>query len=807
MRGDHHHQWHGPVAGALADQLRGRKAVQVRHAPVHQDHVERLSLPDRLINACQGLLPARHPLGLPAQRVGGAQQQFTGYRVVIGDQQAQVGVQGVAGRTQTGLLGHFQFDIEPEAAALADLALHPQLAAHQLDQALADHQAQAGTTETPGGRGLGLGEAVEDTGQLLGADADAGIAHRHAQGDALGIAPQLAQADHHLALLGELEGIAGQVDQHLLQPQAVTDQRAGQFGIQVEHHLDILLPLVAGQHHGQVAQQGLELEAMQVELQLAGLDLRIVEDVVEQAEQRLRRAVSLLHIVQLARIELGGLDQLKHAEHRVHRRADLVAHVGQEGALGRTGGVGLLLGLAQARLQFELGGDVAVDPGDLQRVALGIALDLGTGLDVQHLAIRPEDPEDRVIDRLTGHGGLQLGLGSLEILGVDPLTPVRVGQQPALAQSCRLVVELEHARIPVQAIVRQGPAPDAQLRDFGGQQQLVTYRQGLAAQRQLLGQIGDDADQAPPAGGLHGANGELDGEFATVAAQPPEFQDMLPPRPGILDVTLDQTGESRARLRCQKLVDVALQQRLGAVIERRQRRRIAAQNPPLLIEGEHRVDRRIEHRAGGFQALGQALLGGLALGDVERDAQVAEQLAIIIAHRGDHQGDREARAVLAHIGPLAGFHPLLLGHMHEGAKAFDALRIALAQLGAMRSDLLRQVDRRRRLLAHHFPGAVAEQTFGTTIEHGDQALRIGGDDRHLRGRVEHVAQQHIELVERPRALGHLPLQAGIELQDLRLGGLLRGNVAYRLRYADHRATLIANRRGGNGQVQPASVAV
>ena len=45
--------------------------------------------------------------------------------------------------------------------------------------------------------------------------------------------------------------------------------------------------------------------------------------------------------------ERGVQQQAAHADDGVHRGADLVAHLGQEGALGLGGGLGGLLGLAQ----------------------------------------------------------------------------------------------------------------------------------------------------------------------------------------------------------------------------------------------------------------------------------------------------------------------------------------------------------------------------------------------------------------------------------------------------------------------------
>ena len=73
-----------------------------------------------------------------------------------------------------------------------------------------------------------------------------------------------------------------------------------------------------------------------------------------------------LEVLALAGIELGIQHELGHADHAVHRRANLVAHVGEEFALGPIGGLG----------GFPRGiqvGDQA-EPGDSQRHLVGHGL-------------------------------------------------------------------------------------------------------------------------------------------------------------------------------------------------------------------------------------------------------------------------------------------------------------------------------------------------------------------------------------------------------------------------------------------------
>ena len=82
-----------------------------------------------------------------------------------------------------------------------------------------------------------------------------------------------------------------------------------------------------------------------------------------------RRSADELHhpeVLALLGGELGVERQLGHADDAVHRRADLVAHVGQELALGPAGGLGGLLGPHQLPLHLLPLGDVReVDDGPL----------------------------------------------------------------------------------------------------------------------------------------------------------------------------------------------------------------------------------------------------------------------------------------------------------------------------------------------------------------------------------------------------------------------------------------------------------
>jgi hypothetical protein len=89
------------------------------------------------------------------------------------------------------------------------------------------------------------------------------------------------------------------------------------------------------------------VERAALEVEPAGLDLREVEDVVDDGEERVPAGADDLGQVPLLGGQLGVEQELGHADDRVHRRADLVAHGGEEGALGLGGRLGLAAGTQQ----------------------------------------------------------------------------------------------------------------------------------------------------------------------------------------------------------------------------------------------------------------------------------------------------------------------------------------------------------------------------------------------------------------------------------------------------------------------------
>ena len=138
----------------------GFQAVEVRHVNVHQNGV--VVAGRRPGNGFATIFGDLHLRAGPLQEL---QRQLLVDGIVLGDQQSStqqcrhvaLAPGGRFGRLGLGA-GQCQLDGEAEGAALAGLGSHFDGAAHYLDQALADGEAEPGAAEAAGRRQLGLFE-------------------------------------------------------------------------------------------------------------------------------------------------------------------------------------------------------------------------------------------------------------------------------------------------------------------------------------------------------------------------------------------------------------------------------------------------------------------------------------------------------------------------------------------------------------------------------------------------------------------------------------------------------------------------
>ena len=228
---------HAVITQARPQLAQRRQAVGAGHVGVQQQQLVGAAALLGQQGHLHRLVTASHAVDLHAQAAQQVGQRGAGLGQVVGHQGAPARQARTIGQHR--LAGTLEVGGEPEAAALALHRVHAHVAAHQQGQPPGDGQAQAGAAEAPGGGGVGLLEGVEQAGDLVGRHAHAGVAHREAQPQRVGIGAHQLAAQQHRAAVGELHRIAHQVQQCLRDPGRVAAQQAGHT-LGLEHQLQPL---------------------------------------------------------------------------------------------------------------------------------------------------------------------------------------------------------------------------------------------------------------------------------------------------------------------------------------------------------------------------------------------------------------------------------------------------------------------------------------------------------------------------------------------------------------------------------------
>ena len=233
-----------------------------------------------------------------------------------------------------------QRDLEPERASQPDCAFQSDVATHEADKLLGDRGAKARSAKPPGGRLIGLREALEDALLRVRRDADAGVADRKLQIDTAVGFPLRGHVQGHAAALGEFHRVAREVDEYLAQVVRIAAQRRRHLGHDRHHELDLFRRRLRRDDPGGAVHQGVQIEIGLLEGQLARFDLREVEHILDQPQHHPRCAAQCLQHVGLLPVKRRVAQQVRHADDRVERRPHLVAHHRNEAPLGEVGGFG-----------------------------------------------------------------------------------------------------------------------------------------------------------------------------------------------------------------------------------------------------------------------------------------------------------------------------------------------------------------------------------------------------------------------------------------------------------------------------------
>ena len=119
--------------------------------------------------------------------------------------------------------------------------------------------------------------------------------------------------------------------------------RRGTLGRIVQNQVETLVFGARREHLDTSSTHQAQVEARRFDRQLAGFDLREIEDVVDHGSSASPELRTVLAIFALLGGEIGIEQQAGHADDAVHGRANFVAHVGEELALRLARRFGLTL--------------------------------------------------------------------------------------------------------------------------------------------------------------------------------------------------------------------------------------------------------------------------------------------------------------------------------------------------------------------------------------------------------------------------------------------------------------------------------
>ncbi|MNI35922.1 hypothetical protein D3C73_899590 [compost metagenome] len=196
-------------------------------------------------------------------------------------------------------------------------------------------------------------------------DTDAGVLDAQADRQVARALGLDLQGQAHFTLAGKLDRVAQQVGQHLFEARGVDEYVAGALLVQIDTPLQVLLARQPLEHPAHRRHQRAQIGAFRRQGQMPGLDTRDVQDVTDQRQQLLPGIGRHFDGATVGDAVVGTLErQFEHAQQRIHRRTDFMAHGCQEGGLGTIGVVRRFLGFLQLAEQLLAHANLATLPGD-----------------------------------------------------------------------------------------------------------------------------------------------------------------------------------------------------------------------------------------------------------------------------------------------------------------------------------------------------------------------------------------------------------------------------------------------------------
>ncbi len=328
----------------------GLVAVHRRHLHIHQDDVvEVRRRPLDLLHSHIPIIRLLHHHSVAFQQLPG---DFTVEGVVLHQQHAlALQIRGILRvrcvRWQIRHRSNAEAVDAAEFRAFALFAPAGNLAAQLLHNAPRDGQPKSRAFNTADEAAVFPFKRVKHAAQEFRTHANAVINHAALVETVFTVPTRLPDTvEDGSAFRGVFHGVTNQVQRHLIDLQRIKE---GNFVLHVAFRgeMQVLFAHVRLKNAFFLRHRGRNVMCRNFQLQLAALDARQIQHIVNQAKQMLAGQVDFRQtVLQLLRIIKIFFRHRRKAHDGVHRRADVVAHVEQEGTLRATGALSSLLGAA-----------------------------------------------------------------------------------------------------------------------------------------------------------------------------------------------------------------------------------------------------------------------------------------------------------------------------------------------------------------------------------------------------------------------------------------------------------------------------
>lgn len=240
-----------------------------------------------------------------------------------------------------------------EFASFTDFAFDRDGTVHQFAKPAADGEPETGTSVASCRGAVDLGEAIEDRSESFFGDTDTGIANDDFEFvfDFAGVGD--FHFDKDFALLGELDGVADEVCEHLSQSDGVSHDDGWDIGGDGREDFYSFLLCGRCEEACDVFDEFSDVERDEFDGEFSGFYSGEVEDVVDDGQKGFAACSDGLEHGLLFWRQVGFGEEFDHTDDPIHRCPNFVAHVCEEFAFRFCGGLCGVMGFDEFSFDME----------------------------------------------------------------------------------------------------------------------------------------------------------------------------------------------------------------------------------------------------------------------------------------------------------------------------------------------------------------------------------------------------------------------------------------------------------------------